>query len=222
MDRSRYIPALSFRWLTPVYDAVLRWGMREEVFKRQLIQRADIHAGQHILDLGCGTGTLTVMLKLSAPEAEITGLDGDAEVLSIAKSKAAQGGVNIQWQYGMAYKLPYADRSFDTVVSSLVIHHLVRADKARTFREVHRILRPGGAFHIVDFGHPFSALTRLEAATLRNLEEAADNFDGRIVGMLKEAGFETVSEDERMNTIFGPIWFYQAVKGTVSDPGTPV
>ncbi len=211
---TRYIPALRFRWLTAVYDPLLRWGMREEVFKRRLIQRANIRGGQRVLDLGCGTGTLTLMLRLSAPEADIVGLDGDMAVLSIAASKARRGGVKIQWNHGMACDLPYASQSFDKVLSSLVVHHLSRPYKARAFQEAWRVLKRGGAFHIVDFGQPFSVATRLQTVVMRNLEEAADNFDGRIVPMLREAGFETVREYDPMSTIFGPIRFYQAVKSS--------
>jgi hypothetical protein len=47
---------------------------------------------------------------------------------------------------------------------------------------------------------------------MKNLEQAADNFAGRITGMLREAGFESVNETDKFNTIFGPIWFYQALK----------
>ncbi|MBI3152275.1 MAG: methyltransferase domain-containing protein, partial [Chloroflexi bacterium] len=171
----RYIPALSFRWLTPLYDPLLKWGMREETFKRRLIQRANIRPNQRVLDLGCGTGTLTVMLKQSAPEAQIIGMDGDEEVLAIARAKAEQAQMDIAWDYGLAYDLPYPDNSFDIVVSSLVIHHLVSADKVRAFREVRRILRPDGWFHILDFGRPFSPLTRFQSVVMKNLEEAADN-----------------------------------------------
>ena len=207
----KYIPALSFRWLTPLYDPLLKWGMREETFKRRLIQRANIQPHQRALDLGCGTGTLTVMLKQSAPEAHIAGVDGDEEVLAIAKTKAKHARVDVTWDYGLAYDLPYPDNSFDVVVSSLVIHHLTSADKVRAFQEVRRILRPDGWFHILDFGRPFSPLTRIQGAIMKNLEEAADNFGGRILPMLKEAGFDSASEAEHMTTIFGPIWFYQAV-----------
>ncbi len=208
----KYIPALSFRWLTPLYDPLLKWGMREETFKRRLIERADIRPGMNVIDLGCGTGTLTVMLKGSAPLANITGVDGDAEVLTIAQTKAVQAKVNVKWDLGLAYKLPYPDNSFDVVVSSLVIHHLISRDKVRAFQEVHRILRPGGWSQIVDFGRPFSLLTQIQARIMFRLEEAADNFAGRIQPMLREAGFESAREAERINTIFGPVWFYQAQK----------
>lgn len=209
---SRYIPVLSFKWLTPLYDPLLKWGMREETFKRRLIEHASIRDGQRVLDLGCGTGTLTLMLKQAVPEAHVTGLDGDLEVLAIARLKAGQASLKIAWDHGYAYELSYPDHSFDVVVSSLVVHHLTTPDKLRAFQEVRRVLRPGGQFHIVDFGKPFSLLTRLQAAVMKKLEQAADNFAGRIVPMLQEAGFESVSEAEEFTTIFGPVWFYWSVK----------
>ena len=86
---SQYIPALRFKWLTPFYDPLLKWGMREENFKRRLVAQANIRPGSRVLDLGCGTGTLTILVKRIIPEAEVTGLDGDPAVLQIAGQKAA-------------------------------------------------------------------------------------------------------------------------------------
>jgi ubiquinone/menaquinone biosynthesis C-methylase UbiE len=120
--------------------------------------------------------------------------------------------VNIKWDLGMAYKLPYLDNSFDLVVSSLVIHHLTGPDKVRAFQEVERVLRPGGWFHIVDFGRPYSLLTRIQARVMVNLEEAEDNFAGRILPMLQQAGLQSTRETEGINTVFGPVWFYEAQK----------
>ena len=208
----RYIPALSFNWLTPLYDPLLRWVMREETFKRKLVQRANIQPQMKVLDLGCGTGTLTLMLKRAHPEAQITGLDGDSEVLDIARNKSR--GADIQWDEGLASSLPYPDSAFDRVVTSLVIHHLVTDDKRRAFEEVYRVLKPNGELYVLDFGAPHSSLTRFMTKYMRHLEEAADNFDGLIPLLVTEAGFGSVKEAENFVTVFGPLSIIQAVKGT--------
>jgi len=209
----RYIPALSFRWLTPLYDPLLKWIMHEETFKRKLVQEANIEPGMNVLDLGCGTGTLTIMLKQRVPQASVIGLDGDSEVLNIARSKANQAGVDIQWEQGVAYDLPYPDGMFDRVVSSLVIHHLVSADKVRTFREIHRVLRPGGEFHMVDFGPPHNLYESVLSLFDRWLEEAEDNALGRLPGMMQSVGLQQVQETFHLTTIFGSLSMLRAVKG---------
>lgn len=202
---AKYIPALRFDRLTPLYDPLLRWGMREETFKRQLIHRANIQPGQRVLDLGCGTGTLTILIKQSVPEAEVVGLDGDPKVLEIARSKAAKAGVDLALDYGMAYRLPYPDGSFDRVLSSLVFHHLTGQDKRRAMAEVYRVLRAGGEFHIVDFGKPRSLYGNLLSSVMKRLEQAADNVSGLLPVMMREAGFEQVEETAHYTTILGSL-----------------
>ncbi len=208
---SNYIPALSFRWLTPLYDPLLKWVMREETFKRKLVQQANIRPKMKVLDLGCGTGTLTLMLKRAHPDAEIIGMDGDPQVLDIARIKSS--GANIQWDEGLASSLPYPDSVFDRVVTSLVIHHLVTDDKRRAFNEIHRVLKPYGELHVLDFGAPHSSLTRFMTSYMRRLEEAADNFDGQIPLFVTEAGFGGVQEAQHFVTVFGPLSLWRAVKG---------
>ena len=210
-DDKRYIPALSFRWLTPLYDPLLKWVMREETFKRKLVQQANIQPKMKVLDLGCGTGTLTLMLKRAHPEAEVTGLDGDPQVLDIAREKSR--GTNIQWDEGLASSLPYPDSVFDRVVTSLVIHHLVTDDKRLAFKEIFRVLKPSGELFVLDFGAPHSSLTLFMTKYMRRLEEAADNFDGLILRFVAEAGFGEVQEAENFVTVFGPLSIIQAMKG---------
>ena len=210
--KSKYLPALRLRTLTPLYDPILRWVMREETFKRRLIAQAGLAGGRRVLDLGCGTGTLTLLAKQIHPDADMVGIDPDPEVLSRARSKAVQAGVAITWDKGLATSLPYPDRSFDRVLSSLVLHHLKRPDRHAAFDEVWRVLRPGGEFHIVDFGPPRTLPMRIIAAILRPLEEAGDHFDGLLPGQIEAAGFSSVRETGRFDTALGPLVMLRAVK----------
>jgi ubiquinone/menaquinone biosynthesis C-methylase UbiE len=209
-NKDRFVPALRFRWLTPLYDPVLRRVMREEAFKRRLIAQANLGGRNRVLDLGCGTGTLTILAKRLHPDTDIVGLDPDPEVLERAATKTAEAGVDVAWDQGFATRLPYPDRSFDRVLSSLMTHHLVRTDRRAAFREVLRVLRPGGEFHLVDFGPPRTLLMRAVAALLRPLEEAGDHFDGLLLGQIEEAGFESVAETDRFDTALGPLVMVRA------------
>lgn len=208
----RYIPALGHDLLTPLYDPLLRLLMREEGFKRRLIEQAEIGGGHRVLDLGCGTGTLAVMVKQEHPRAEVVGLDGDAKVLEIARSKADKAGVEILLDRGMSYQLPYAGGSFDRVLSSLMLHHLSTRDKGRTFAEVFRVLLPGGGLHVVDFGRPRTLYSRAVAFVAARSEEMSVGVRGLLPEMLREAGFEGVEETGQFMTIAGALSFYRARK----------
>jgi ubiquinone/menaquinone biosynthesis C-methylase UbiE len=179
--------------------------MREESIKRQLINQAGIQPGQRVLDLGCGTGTLTIMIKQSIPEAGVAGLDGDPRVLDIARSKADKAGLDIKLDQGMAYQLPYPDQSFDRVLSSFVFHHLESDDKRKTMKEVYRILRPGGEFYLLDLGKSHKTYERILSLWNRVLERATDNVKGLLPEMMREAGFELVQVTAYFTTIFGSL-----------------
>ncbi len=63
MKNDRYIPALSYDWLTPFYDPVVRLTTRDGVFKKALVEQASIEINHRVLDLACGTATLTILLE---------------------------------------------------------------------------------------------------------------------------------------------------------------
>lgn len=103
---ARYIPAFHFHWLTRWYDPVMRHFFSETTLKTPLIAQTRIRPGQTVLDVGCGTGTLTLMIKQTEPHAAVYGLDVDPEVLNIARKKAEETGENIALQQGAATALP--------------------------------------------------------------------------------------------------------------------
>ena len=215
MKNEKYIPALSYDWLTPFYDTVVRLTTREKVFKKALVEQAKIKANHRVLDLACGTGTLTILIRQMQPQAAVVGIDGDAKILEIAKTKAKESGVEIQFDEGMSFDLPYLDESFDRVVSSLFFHHLTRENKLKTLREIKRVLKPEGELHVADFGLPKNFLMKLPSYLIKLLdgsETTADSFNGLLPKLMTDAGFETVEERNYYNSLFGTIRLHQSRK----------
>lgn len=207
----KFIPALGSDLLTPLYDPIL-WFMREKRFKRDLVEQAQVRKGGRVLDVGCGTGTLAIMTKQLHREAEVFGLDADTKILGIARAKAAKRGIKLTFDQGMADQLPYADSSFDRVLSSLFLHHLTTETKGRALREVLRVLRSGGRFDAVDFGPPRTFYSRLVARFIVNNEEVAANLHGLLPEMFREAGFQNVVETKQFMSVAGALSFYQGLK----------
>ena len=213
MSSREYLPALRFSALTRLFDPLVHFVMRDETFKRALGERAAPKPGQRVLDLGCGTGTLALMVKRAEPAAEVVGLDADPDILEIAASKAEKAGVEIELDRGLSTELPYEDTSFDLVLSTLFFHHLTGEDKRRTAREVARILRPGGELLVVDYGRPADPLMRAASTTVRlfdGIEVTRDNVAGRLPVIFEEAGFGSATESDRFRTVFGSLTLYRA------------
>ena len=209
-----YIPALRFASLTGFYDSLVRLTLKEERFKRQLVAAAGLRAGDRVLDVGCGTATLTILLKQACPDATVVGLDGDPKVLAIAAAKIRRAGLDIELQEGLASEAPFAPATFDRVVSSLVFHHLATDEKRRTLQRIRTLLRPGGELHVADWGKAQNVAMRTAFIAVQLLDgfaTTADNVQGLLPVLMAEAGFESVVETHRQNTVFGTLSFYRAV-----------
>ncbi len=212
---SKYVPALGFHWLTPYYDAVVGTTTRERSFKRALIKQARFEPGQRVLDLASGTGTLAIWIKQYQPQANVTGVDGDPAILSLATHKAQKANVSVQFDRALSYSLPYPAAHFDRVVSSLFFHHLSWEHKERTAQELFRVLKPGAELHVADWGRADNALMRglfLFVQLLDGFKTTQDNVSGKLVTLFEQAGFVDVTQRQTFSTIYGTMALYSAVK----------
>ncbi|HEY9527294.1 MAG TPA: class I SAM-dependent methyltransferase [Anaerolineales bacterium] len=206
-----YIPALSYRFLTPFYDFIQKYIVRDVRYKALLIEQAKLEVGQQVLDLGCGTGTLAIMAKQAQPSAEVFGLDADPDMLKVAKYKSGQRNAPVKFDVGFTNKLPYPDASFDRILSSIMIHHLKTPDKIITAQEVFRVLKPGGQLHIIDFGKPYTLYGKILGPFLHKFEEANDNIDGKLPEIFGAPGLKAEVVGHFW-TFFGDLAFLKGVK----------
>ncbi|OLL76416.1 putative methyltransferase [Pseudonocardia sp. Ae168_Ps1] len=144
-----YLPALVSPRLLPGYDGFAILMGATGMYWR-LVAQAGIQPGSTVLEIGCGTGNVVLRAKRAVPGATVIGLDPDGEALGIARRKAADEGLALQLDEGVAEDLPYDDGSVDRVLSSLMLHHLPADRQVSALREVRRVLAPGGSLHLVD------------------------------------------------------------------------
>ena len=219
---SDYLPALRFSVLIPFYDPIVALTMRERTFKHELRRLADVGPGQTVLDVGCGTGTLAIWMKQARPEIVMTGLDADPVMLARAKGKAEQAGVDIAFEQGFSSHLPYADRAFDRIVSSLFFHHLTRAETEKTIAEMLRVLKPGGLLCVADWGKPANALMRWLFWPVRlfdGFSRTQDNVAGLLPRLFRQGGFAEVVVQGSLATVHGSLAFYRAAKPRADGDG---
>jgi ubiquinone/menaquinone biosynthesis C-methylase UbiE len=213
MNAEGYIPPLRYKLLTRFYDPIVRWTTRETAFKRTLVAQVAADRPRQVLDLGCGTGTLTIAIAKTLPDAAITGLDADPEALGIAANKARQAGVHLSLHHGFSTDLPFRSAQFDCVATSLFFHHLSREAKIATLRDVRRVLAPKGSLHIADWGKPSNALMRASFFTVQLVDgfrTTRDSVAGALPELLHAGGYARVEETAKFDTPLGTMRLFRA------------
>jgi len=148
------------RW-AQYYDTlvnILTFGQIQRL-RKLTIELAQIEAGDSVLDVGCGPGSVTIPAKLcTGSNGHTAGIDPSPEMIGVARRKAAHQNLEIDFRVGVIEALPYPEASFDVVTSSLMIHHLPGDLKLRGLTETYRVLKPGGRLLIADFMRPTASL----------------------------------------------------------------
>jgi len=205
-----YLPAAGLdRWL-PFYDPMVKL-LGAGSARAALLEQAQLQAGYRVLDIGCGTGTFVSHIKESFPDVEVVGLDPDPKALARARRKSERGGLAIQLDQGFADQLPYPQHSFDRVFSCFMFHHLPAAEREASLREVRRVLKPTGRFHLLDFSTPEAHSSGRLSTWLHSGHRLKDNTDERILGMMRQAGLADPRRLQQRHLLVGHIAYYQAL-----------
>ena len=197
------------RW-APYYDFVTNLMTLGQARRLRIatVNHALIVPGDSVLDVGCGTGEVTLAAKARAKQGNVYGIDPAPEMIAVARNKAARKKLDIDFRVGVIESLPFADASLDVVTSSLMMHHLPEDLKARGLAEIYRVLKPGGRLLIADFMRPTGAfLNHLFIAFTRHqrLQKGIEDLQG----LLTNAGFRQITQAEEKVLVIG---FLRAIK----------
>lgn len=144
------------RWAR-YYDTVTRAMLlgNERAIRNMIVEIAGVESGDKVLDVGCGTGSLTLAAwRRAGMNGQVHGIDASPEMIEIARGKATKAGAPVDFQIGLVEQVPFPDGYFDVVLSSLMLHHLPDDLKRSAFAEIRRVLKPGGYLYAVDFEPP--------------------------------------------------------------------
>jgi ubiquinone/menaquinone biosynthesis C-methylase UbiE len=179
----------TIRWASH-YDFVVKLLTlgRENTLRRQTLQQAAITSGETVLDVGCGTGTLTLLAKTETGDrGQVYGIDASPEMIAVARQKALQQQQAVDFQTGVIEALSFADGTFDVVLSSLMFHHLPPDLKQRGLMEIHRVLKPGGRLIVVDMKRPTTLVQRFGIMALAHHQLDTDVRD--LLPVMEQTGY---------------------------------
>ena len=182
---------ISLDFLSHFYDCLT--FTEKSKFRKNQIGLMNIRKGEKVLEVGCGTGALSIPAKIAVGKSgEVDGIDIAPKMITTAQQKARKSNLKINFRIASVNKLPYPDNSFDLVISSLMFHHLPVKVKKEGLEEIHRVLKKEGRLFLCDFGSPHILTLPLMYLILIWISSTRYQLFGRLRKLINECKFNHV------------------------------
>ena len=167
-------------------------------FRQKTVDLAQLLAGDKALDVGCGTGAVTIPAKKKVGKNGIAvGIDPDPSMIAVARQKANREHIEIDFRVGVIESLPFPDNTFDIVTSSIMMHHLPEHLRIKGLAETLRVLKPGGRILIAEMKRPTgSSFKKFLTSVILHHGHVVEFGLQDLPKLLREARFEEVQELE--------------------------
>lgn len=151
-----------FDSIAPAYDFMNRamtFGI-DKLWRAKAVKMIRNHSPRQILDIATGTGDLAIKLARELPKVKIAGVDLSEGMIEIGRKKVAEAGLDerVEMMTGDCLSLPMADGSYDCVTVAYGVRNFERL--LQGYREMLRVLRPGGMLCVIELSTPTSAIVK--------------------------------------------------------------
>ncbi len=186
------------------YDSYMRkitFG-RENTLREMTVDLAQVKPGDSVLEVGCGTGTLTLAAKRKAgPLGKVFGIDIIPGMIDLSKQKAAKAGLDVAFQLGSIDNIPFSADQFDVVMCSFMIFHMSETVRCKGIEQIYRVLKPQGLLMVIDLSLPVHSLPRAFVKTFLGFMLKHDLKE--LLPLMEESGFTGAEHHQAKFRILG-------------------
>ena len=190
--------------MVPSYDSYMKkmtFG-REHLLREETVRLAQVVPGNSVLEVGCGTGTLTLAAKRQAGQSgKVCGIDIIPGMIEASQQKAAQAKEDIIFQLGSIDNIPFPEKQFDVVLCSFMIFHMAEMTMRKGITEIRRVLKPQGVWLVLDLALPTQTFQRFVAQRLFGGMLQHDLHE--LLPLMEAAGFSNIEIGQAKFRVMG-------------------